>query len=344
MIPPLKKLDASMLFQWMWSQKIYWILLLLIFLMRAPFVPAKGGEDQTQEFSKMYQRLNESVKEELKNPQKMALLSGLTLLGLGVLGVGSILFFTWGLEFMKHTRGDHPSAPWKFWDLFRVVILSFFWGQLSLMIVLVGCRWLGVKDLNDHLLMLVGTLWVDLLIFFFILYIVIGKAKGTLAHLGLTTQRFFRNVATGILGYFSALPILLMTLLTVLAVTQILKYEPPPQPIQEIFFMEKGGTLLIASILVALLGPFFEELFFRGFLYNTLKKRVSPMTALWVTSVFFAGVHANIFGFFPIMALSALLTLLYEKTGSLVSSITVHILHNSLMIGFLFLAKELGGL
>ena len=341
----MKKPDVSAALGWMWSQKIYWVLLLLIFLMRAPFIiPAKGGEEQSQGFSKIYQQFNETIKEELKNPRKIALLGGLTLLGLGALAVGGILLFTWGLEFVRSAGVEHLPAPWKFWDLFRVVILSFFWGELFLILGLAGCRWMGVKDLNEHLLMLAGTLWVDLLIFFFILYIVIGQAKGTLAHLGLTWRRFFRNVATGILGYFSALPVLFATLLTVLAATQILKYEPPPQPIQEIFFMEKGGTLLVASILAALLGPFFEELFFRGFLYNTLKKRVSPITALWVTSAFFAGVHANLFGFFPIMMLSALLTLLYEKTGSLVSSITVHVLHNSLMIGFLFLVKELGGL
>lgn len=328
----------------MWSQKIYWVMLLFIFLMHAPFAPPRGGEKQTQEFSKIYQQFNETIKEELKNPQKIALLSGLTLLGLGTLGVGIILFFTWGLGFMRYARADHLPAPWKFWDLFRVVILSFFWGQIGLMIVLAGCRWLGVKDLNDHFLMLAGTLWMDILIFSFILSIVIGHAGGTCLHLGLTPRRFFRNMTTGVLGYVSALPILLITLLTVLAAVQILKYEPPPQPIQEIFFMEKGGTLLIALILAAFVGPFFEELFFRGFLYNTLKKRLSPMMALWVTSAFFAGVHGNLFGFFPIICLSALLTLLYEKTGSLVASITVHVLHNSLMIGFLFLAKELGGL
>lgn len=339
----MKNIDISTLLQWIWSRKIYWAMLLVIFLMHAPFIPPKGGEKRTQEFSKVYQQFNETIKEELKKPQKMTLLAGLTLLGLGILGVGIILFFTWGLGFMRHAKTDHSPAPWKFWDLFRVVILSFFWGQIGLMIALVGCRWLGVKDLNDYLWMLAGTLYVDLLAGFFILHIVIVQAKGTLVHLGLTSRRFFRNVAVGILGYVSALPILTITLLAVLAAVQILKYEPPPQPIQEIFFMEEGSTLLIASILAALVGPFFEELFFRGFLYNTLKKRVSPMTALWTTSAVFAGVHGNLFGFFPIMGLSALLTLLYERSGSLVSSITVHILHNSLMIGFLFLAKELGG-
>ncbi len=342
----MKSIDISALFQWIWRRKIYWVMLLFIFLIHAFFAPPKGGEEQTHEFSKVYQQFNETIKEELKNPRKIVLLGGLTLLGLGALGVGSVLFFTWGLGFIRHARADHLPAPWRFWDLFRVVILSFFWGEFGFLIVLAGCRRLGVgvKDINEHFLMLSGTLWMDLLIFFFILSIVIGQAGGTCLHLGLTCRRFFRNVATGILGYVSALPILLMTLLTALAVVQILKYEPPPQPIQEIFFMEKGGTLLIASILAALVGPFFEELFFRGFLYNTLKKRVSPMTALWTTSAFFAGVHGNLFGFFPIMVLSALLTLLYEKTGSLVASITVHVLHNSLMIGFLFLAKELGGL
>ena len=337
----MKNIDISALLGWVWNRKIYWAMLLFILLMHAPVIPPKGGEEKTQEFSEVYQQFNETIKEELKKPQKMTLVAGVTLLGLGVLAVGIILFFTWGLEFMKRAGTDPLPAPWKFLDFFRFVILSFFWGQIGLMIALAGCRWLGMKELNDHLWMLAGTLWVDLLAGFFILYIVIVQAKGTLAHLGLTYRRFFRNAAAGILGYFSALPFLLIVLLTALAAAQVLKYEPPPQPIQEIFFMEGGKTLLIASVLAALLGPFFEELFFRGFLYNTLKKRVSPMTALWTTSAFFAGIHGNLFGFFPILMLSALLTLLYEKTGSLVASITVHVIHNSAMLGLLLIVKKL---
>jgi membrane protease YdiL (CAAX protease family) len=47
-------------------------------------------------------------------------------------------------------------------------------------------------------------------------------------------------------------------------------------------------------------------------------------------------------GFLPIMALGLLLTYLYEKTGSLVSSMAVHIMHNVAMVILVFLARNIG--
>ena len=40
------------------------------------------------------------------------------------------------------------------------------------------------------------------------------------------------------------------------------------------------------------------------------------------------------------MILGVLLAYLYETTGSLVASITVHIIHNSIIVGFVFFIKE----
>jgi membrane protease YdiL (CAAX protease family) len=43
------------------------------------------------------------------------------------------------------------------------------------------------------------------------------------------------------------------------------------------------------------------------------------------------------------MILGLLLTYLYERTGTLVSSITVHIIHNLSMVFLVFLVKQAGG-
>ena len=341
----MKEIKWKEIIRWFWKQRLYLLLVILIFLMRLSLGLAHSGKTETEEFSKFYQRFNETIKEELlKEPQKLVWVGVVTLLMLAGLVIGSILFFTWGIGFMRKPVADSPVVPWSLWDVFRVVILSFFWGQALFIIGLLVVRLWGIRQLNEHVLMLWGTLWMDVLIFFFIMYVTVHQAKGSLNYLGLTFHRCFTNIATGILGYLSSLPILCLTLLSVLITAQLLKYEPPPQPIQEIFLTEKGGnTLFTAVILVSLVGPFFEELFFRGLLYNSLKRRLKPMTSLWITSIIFSAVHANLFGFFPILVLSALLTILYEKTGSLISSVTVHVLHNSLMIGFFFFVKELGG-
>ena len=92
-------------------------------------------------------------------------------------------------------------------------------------------------------------------------------------------------------------------------------------------------------MLVVILGPIAEEIFFRGFSYNVIKKRWGPQAAAILTAAVFAGLHANLLGFLPIMALGILLVYVYEKTGSLIPAITIHIVHNGLMITFLFLGR-----
>lgn len=93
------------------------------------------------------------------------------------------------------------------------------------------------------------------------------------------------------------------------------------------------------TVFVAVFGPIVEEMFFRGFMYPAVKKRLGFKTAFFGTSALFALLHTNLAGFLPIMILGMLLTYLFERTGTLVASCTVHILHNTAMVWFVFLMK-----
>jgi membrane protease YdiL (CAAX protease family) len=108
--------------------------------------------------------------------------------------------------------------------------------------------------------------------------------------------------------------------------------------------MKEKNTMFLfyTSLFTAIVGPFIEELFFRGFMYNALKKFTGIFWATMLTAAVFAALHTNVIGFFPILALGIVLAYLYEKTGSLVSSITVHMIHNLSMVMFIFLVKQLG--
>lgn len=77
-------------------------------------------------------------------------------------------------------------------------------------------------------------------------------------------------------------------------------------------------------------GPFFEEAFFRGLWYGVLRGKIPKFFAVIIVSSVFAIVHiftkpAQYFGVFLI---GVILTLLYEKTNNLYSSIITHILIN----------------
>jgi len=95
---------------------------------------------------------------------------------------------------------------------------------------------------------------------------------------------------------------------------------------------------LFIGIFAVLVAPPAEEAVFRGILYPTIKQSGYPRAAVWVTSLFFAGMHFNVASFVPLAAFSILLIYLYEKTGSLLAPITAHSLFNYANFVFLMLA------
>jgi membrane protease YdiL (CAAX protease family) len=98
------------------------------------------------------------------------------------------------------------------------------------------------------------------------------------------------------------------------------------------------STLALAgvAVLVTVLAPICEEVFFRGFFFRTLRNWRGPWVAAVITGVIFGGVHAfgSPVGFLvPLAAFGFGLCLLYWRTGSLLPCIAVHAINNSLALG-----------
>jgi membrane protease YdiL (CAAX protease family) len=159
----------------------------------------------------------------------------------------------------------------------------------------------------------------------------------------LSAKNILRNILYGVTAYIALIPVLLAILAATAVVINITKYIPAKQPVVELLLKEKNtGFVLYSSLFAAVAGPFIEELFFRGFMYGAVKKYIGALAAAVVTSLIFAGLHAHVVGFFPIVALGLMLAYLYEKTGTLVSSITLHMIHNLSMVFLVFLIKTTG--
>jgi membrane protease YdiL (CAAX protease family) len=190
--------------------------------------------------------------------------------------------------------------------------------------------------------MLINTFFIDIFAGLVLLYFVIVKYRERLASMGLKFSSFFKDILSGITTYIFIAPLLLVILFLSILLLDFLGYTPPPQPVFEVFMEEKrSDVLLFLTIFVAVFGPIAEEMFFRGFMYSAIKKRLGVLTAALLSAAIFSSLHTNIVGFLPIMTLGVLLAYLYETTGSLVASMTVHIVHNSIMVGFVFFIKEL---
>jgi membrane protease YdiL (CAAX protease family) len=77
-----------------------------------------------------------------------------------------------------------------------------------------------------------------------------------------------------------------------------------------------GFDLFILFVLLTIIGPISEELFFRGFLYNAIATKLGPVLAAIASSFIFAAVHGNIQMLIPIFCASLLLTYQYQRLGS----------------------------
>ena len=105
--------------------------------------------------------------------------------------------------------------------------------------------------------------------------------------------------------------------------------EPHQEDIAEGF-----GVVPVQVLLIVILAPLSEEICFRGMLYGGLRTKLPVVPAALVGGLVFGGLHAltGISAVPPLVVFGFLLCLLYEKTGSIVPGIVLHMLNNSVAL------------
>jgi membrane protease YdiL (CAAX protease family) len=88
------------------------------------------------------------------------------------------------------------------------------------------------------------------------------------------------------------------------------------------------------------LAPIAEELYFRGFVFRTYLQVRGPLVAYGATSALFATLHLNLPALLPILVLSLILCLAYQRTGSIIPSIVGHALNNSAAFCILYFTNS----
>lgn len=105
--------------------------------------------------------------------------------------------------------------------------------------------------------------------------------------------------------------------------------EPEQEDIAEGF-----GALPVQILLIVVAAPISEEICFRGFLFGGLRERFPRYAAALLSAVIFGGLHAltGISAVPPLIAFGFVMALLYERTGSIVPGIVLHMLNNSVAL------------
>ncbi|KHE92929.1 MAG: CPBP family intramembrane metalloprotease [Candidatus Scalindua rubra] len=159
--------------------------------------------------------------------------------------------------------------------------------------------------------------------------------------LGLTIRNWKSDVKTGLKHYLIVLPVIIVSGFIVDFALRAFGIEPERQDIINNLLSEDSlGVLAFMVFFGMLAAPIVEELLFRGFLQPAVRITCDRLQTILISGFVFALIHWNAHVFLQIFVLGLMLAYLFEKTGSLVAPITVHICHNTITLAFLISYKH----
>lgn len=235
------------------------------------------------------------------------------------------------------------GISWSISEVMKVIII-FMSVSLGLGFAMGGVNSWLFDGAHRNMMLIFHTLIADCVVLGAIYYFVKVKENNPLKVLGLKSASPIKDVFLGISAYSLLLPIFMTVLIVLNFVVTFFDLHPDPHPLIDVFVDESGNKTFLTAISLVLactVGPVIEEVFFRGFCYSAFKKHIGTKGAMILSAAFFAFIHNSLFAFVPIFILGLGLAWLYERRGSLIPSITVHIVHNSLFIGYFLIVKKI---
>ena len=247
------------------------------------------------------------------------------------LATGGLLFFLYGVALVLGVR-VFPRAPdrpvtWTLWDVGKAAGAAY----LGAMAVSSAARAVlrgdpgqaGVYETAINTTVLHAA----------ILAMAAGyvlTTGGSLRALGFTGRGWLLNAVHGVLLYVAILPAFYLVIVLISVVLARVGYQPAPNPvIPALDEIRQAWVRWLLVGMITVFGPFTEEVFFRGYLYPAMRRRLAVAPALLINAALFSLVHVSLVQFVPIMMLGLAMGFLFERTRSIVGPATFHIVHNS---------------
>ncbi len=171
------------------------------------------------------------------------------------------------------------------------------------------------------------------------LYVVRVKYRLPLASLGLRGGPWPRRAGQGALAAVAALAgngvgqqatvVALSLVMGARAAGDLVAREQLRTPIYRLLpHLHERLELAVLALLIGLVVPVGEEIFFRGLTFGALRRRLGRHPAALLSACFFAAVHLQAVELLPIVILGIVLAYAYEYTGSLVPGMIAHGVNN----------------
>jgi uncharacterized protein len=141
---------------------------------------------------------------------------------------------------------------------------------------------------------------------------------------------FFRTLGTGAILLFFAYPLIGLSE----AINQrFFGGGSSKQSIVEFFSASRTiDERIIIIVFAVAIAPIVEEFVFRFFIYGVLKRYFGLLLGVVLSALLFAAAHAHFPSFVPLFVLGSCFAIAYEWSGSILVSMTMHCLFNSLTL------------
>lgn len=161
-------------------------------------------------------------------------------------------------------------------------------------------------------------------------------------------KRLFRQIKSVNFVFFGSLIFWFVATAINLVVQSMLGHffdlTPQPQGILE-FVLEnvRGAYILFYALVIVVLAPLAEEIFFRGLLYTYLRAKIGKILAAICSSFLFGLAHLELWAIFPTFLAGLGFTYFFEKQRTLKAPILAHMIWNGIGFCYVLLAIFLWG-
>jgi len=261
------------------------------------------------------------------------------LLVVGALALGSLSFRATRRWLLPPPRNG-PRTLWSLVELGQAAALAF---VLFVLAVQISFRcgedssWYPVTFLLPQLALLAS---LSVLVF---RQLCLGGGAaafpGVVRALGVSFAGGGTNAIRGLFGYVAIVPLARLAAAGAVYVSDALGHEVPTHPVIEEIGSATGSTVVMLVLVAAVVAPIAEEVFFRGFLYATIRDRWGMLPGMVTSALLFAVVHKGLPNQAVTFVMGLLLAAYYERAGSLVVPVVAHALFNGVQLAFVLAAQ-----
>lgn len=233
------------------------------------------------------------------------------------------------------------QAPWSTNDIIVIFIIS----GLLIVGTLVGMDLLDVKSYvessqykNFYLLGIFLLQWI--LIFVPLLIYTLIKFKLKKKYFGFKKTGILKIIKLVASGYLLYLGItLIISLIILYTGIKIPGYQMQEKVLP--VFGDGLYSIITAGVIIVLIAPFLEEMFFRGFLLRSLTNKIGIMYGSLLSAIIFAVFHMQWQSIIPIIILGLIINSIVLRSKSIWPAIYFHMFNNAIAFTFeVLLIKE----